>query len=88
MTSAMGRAPIEPSEAAESGLAISYATELAGIVARRHLAAGEAEELGHRPESELDSAVTSTRYSAALSEVGSAGSSEGGCSAWEVTALR
>ena len=53
-------------------------------MARRHLAAEEAEELGHRPESELDSAVTSTRYSAALSEVGSAASSEGGCSAWEV----
>jgi hypothetical protein len=67
-------------------------------VARRHLAAEEAEEaaialseLGSAVTSarysavlsELDSAVTSTRYSAALSEVGSAASSEGGCSAWE-----
>ena len=77
------RAPrLEPSEAAASGLAISYAIELAGIVARRHLAAEEAEEAAIA-RSELDSAVTSARYSAALSEVGSAASSEGGCSAWE-----
>jgi hypothetical protein len=77
------RAPrLEPSEAAASGLAISYAIELAGIVARRHLAAEEAEEAAIA-RSELGSAVTSARYSAALSEVGSAASSEGGCSAWE-----
>ena len=77
------RAPrLEPSEAAASGLAISYAIELAGIVARRHLAAEEAEEAAIAL-SELGSAVTSARYSAALSEVGSAASSEGGCSAWE-----
>jgi len=77
------RAPrLEPSEAAASGLAISYAIELAGIVARRHLAAEEAEEAAIA-RSELGSAVTSARYSAALSEVGSAASSEGGCSAWD-----
>ena len=77
------RAPrLEPSEAAASGLAISYAIELAGIVARRHLAVEEAEEAAIA-RSELDSAVTSARYSAALSEVGSAASSEGGCSAWD-----
>ncbi|KOO31782.1 hypothetical protein Ctob_006672 [Chrysochromulina tobinii] len=62
------RAPrLEPSEAAASGLAISYAIELAGIVARRHLAAEEAEEAAIA-RSELGSAVTSARYSAALSE--------------------
>ena len=78
------RAPrLEPSEAAASGLAISYAIELAGIVARRHLAAEEAEEAAIA-RSELGSAVTSARYSAALSEVGSAASSEGGCSAWGI----
>ena len=82
MSSAMGRAPrtlgqadegghqrsSEPSEAASSGLAINYAIELAGIVARRQLASEEAEE-ATLALSELDSAAMSARYSAAESEV-------------------
>ena len=59
---------LEPSEAASSGLAINYAIELAGIVARRQLAAEEAEE-ATLALSELKSAATSARYSAAESEV-------------------
>ena len=55
---------LEPSEAASSGLAINYAIELAGIVARRQLAAEEAEE-ATLALSELDSAAMSARYSAA-----------------------
>ena len=62
---------LEPSEAASSGLAINYAIELAGIVARRQLASEEAEE-ATLALSELDSAATSARYSAAESEVDSA----------------
>ena len=59
---------LEPSEAASSGLAINYAIELAGIVARRQLASEEAEE-ATLALSELDSAAMSARYSAAESEV-------------------